>query len=188
MGLQDKIYLSKITPRSLKAEDMWGTILSAIVFFRWYRRKFGDSKLNCLSSCCLTIWAFTNELIGKYPILGKWTFFFPILDGLASILRPKYTMNFLHSIIFTIKIDLEFSLFSATSSPVSKIDPGIIGPGHKRCDMITLLSLSILYHHILPNVETLEKFWKWTSNFVAPRIWWKYFCMRYPFNLAYSGV
>ena len=26
-------------------------------------------------------------------------------------------------------------------------------------------------------VETLEKFWNFTSDFVAPRIWWKTFCV-----------
>ena len=74
-------------------------------------------------------------------------------------------MDLLHSVLFTIKIGLEFSLFGATRLAVSKIYPGVVGSRRKICEMLPLLSPSILYHHIL----TLSRIQKncesalWTS-------------------------
>ena len=59
-------------------------------------------------------------------------------------------MNFLHSFLLTVKMGSEFSLFSATSLAVSKIDPTEIVSSRKRSCMISSLSPSIMYHHILP--------------------------------------
>ena len=59
-------------------------------------------------------------------------------------------MNFLHSVLFTVKMGSEFSLFSVTSLTVSKIAPAVIGSSRKRCDMLPLLYPSIFYHNILP--------------------------------------
>ena len=65
-------------------------------------------------------------------------------------------MNLLHQVIFIIKMGSSFTLFSATRLSVSKIDPAVIWSSRKIYDMISLLSLSILYHHILP----LVRLWK----------------------------
>ena len=56
----------------------------------------------------------TDEGIGIYPIWKKYTFFFPTLDGLASILNTKISMNFLHLIILLVKSGSGFYLFSET--------------------------------------------------------------------------
>ena len=56
----------------------------------------------------------TDEGLGIYPIWTKYMFFLPTLDVSDLILRPKQSMNFLHSIIFTVKMGSGFSLFSAT--------------------------------------------------------------------------
>ena len=61
----------------------------------------------------------------------------------------KNTINFLCSVLFTIKMGSEFSLFSTKRLAVIKIDPAVIVPGRKSCDMLSLLSPSIFYHHIL---------------------------------------
>ena len=84
-----------------------------------------------------------------YIQYGKYIFFLPTLDGLASIIRQKSSMNFLHYVVFTVKMGLEYSLFGETSLTVSKVDLTVIGPSRKRCDMLPLLSPSILYHRIL---------------------------------------
>ena len=55
MGLLDQIDLSKITPRSLKAEDMGGAILAAIFFVSWYSRNLGGSKLNVCPAVALLL-------------------------------------------------------------------------------------------------------------------------------------
>ena len=59
-------------------------------------------------------------------------------------------MNFLHSVLFTIKMGSKFPLFISTKLTVSKIDPTVIGSNYKRCEVIPFLFPSILYHHILP--------------------------------------
>ena len=61
------------------------------------------------------------------------------MDELASILRPKYSMNFLHSIMLTVKMGSAFFLFSATILEVIKTDPEVIGSSCKMCDMLALL-------------------------------------------------
>ena len=58
-------------------------------------------------------------------------------------------MNFLHSVLFAIKMGSEFSLLIATRLSVSKIDPEVIGSSRKMCEMLPSLSPNILYHHIL---------------------------------------
>ena len=89
MGLLDQIDLSKTTPSSLKAEYMLGAILVAKFFVSCYRCNFGGSKLNCLSRCFLSIWGFTDEVLGIDPIRKKCTLFFTTLDGPSSIIRLK---------------------------------------------------------------------------------------------------
>ena len=76
-------------------------------------------------------------------------FFLPTLDWSATILWLKSSMNFLHSVIFNVKMGSGFSLFSATSLIVSKIDPAMIVSSRRIFEMLPLLSPSILYHHIL---------------------------------------
>ena len=68
-----------------------------------------------------------DEGLGIYPIWTKYTFFFITLDRSASILRPRSSMNFLHSILLTAKMGSVFSLFSATSLEVSQTGPGLTG-------------------------------------------------------------
>ena len=69
----------------------------------------------------------TYEGLGIYPIWKIYTFFFPNLDASASMLRPKLSMNFPHSIIFTVKMGSGLYLFSAKRLKVSKLDPEVIG-------------------------------------------------------------
>ena len=129
---------------------MWGAILAARFFVSWYRRNFGSSNLNCFSSYCLSIWVFKDEVLGIDPIRTKCTFFFPTLDGSASILWPKESMNFLPSVLSTIKMVSSFPLLRSTRLAVSKLDPAVIGSSRKICEMLPSLYPSILYHHILP--------------------------------------
>ena len=79
--------------RSLKAEDICGEI-SAAIFFSWYRHRFCGHKLKYLSRWCLDIWSFIDEVLGIYPIWKIYILFLPSLDGSASIIRPKKSMNF----------------------------------------------------------------------------------------------
>ena len=90
------------------------------------------------------------------PNTGKWTLFLLTLDRSVSILRPKQSMNFIHSVPFTIKMGSEFPLFGATRFVVIKIYPAVIVLSRKRCEMLPSLSPSILYHHIL----SLSRLWK----------------------------
>ena len=83
-------------------------------------------------------------------------FLFFTLDWLASILRTKSSMNLLHSFIFNVKMVSQFFHFSATSLIAGKIDPAVIGSSRKICEMLLLLSPSILYHHVL----SLLRLWK----------------------------
>ena len=59
-------------------------------------------------------------------------------------------------VLFTVKMGSEFSLFSATCSTVSKIDPALIVSICKICEILPSLSPSILYNHIL----SLSRLWK----------------------------
>ena len=88
----------KILPccRSLRAENICGAISAAIFFVSWYRHIFCGYKIKYLSRWCLDIWSLTDEGLGIYPIWKIQIFFLPTLDGSASILRPKYSMDFLH--------------------------------------------------------------------------------------------
>ena len=96
-------------------------------------------------------------------------------------------MNYLHLIIFTVKMGLESPLFSATRLKVSKIDPVVIGSSCRRCEMLPLLSPSILYYHILPLLR-LQK----NSASALQSSWHPGFDEKIhlcaPFNLAYSSV
>ena len=103
MGLIHKIDRSKITHKSHKTEDMWSTILSSRFFGSWYNCKFGGYKF-FFFIWCLPIWVFPDSVLCIYPIWTKMTFFLITLDGQASILRPKQPMNFLHSVLYTIKM------------------------------------------------------------------------------------
>ena len=92
--------------------------------------------------------------------------FLPTLDGSASILRPKYSMDFLHSILLTVKMGSKFPLFSSIRLVVSKSEPAVIVPIRKRSEMLHLLSPSILYYHNLPllrlrknSASALQTFW-----------------------------
>ena len=105
-----KMYFSIITPRSLKVEDMWGEI-SAGFFVIWYRRRFFGSKFISFYIWLLSIWGCPDEDLVIYPIQTKYTFSLTTLDGSVSILIPKQSMNFLHSIILTFKMVSWFSLF-----------------------------------------------------------------------------
>ena len=136
------------------AEDMWGTILSAIFFVIWC--SFGGSKLNSFSIWWLDIWCSTDKGLGIYPTRTKYALFTPTLDRPASIIRPKRSMNLPNSIILTVKMGLWFYLFRETRLSVSKTDPGVIVASRKICEMIPLLSPSILYHRPLP----LLRLWK----------------------------
>ena len=84
------------------------------------------------------------------PDTEIYMFFLTNLDGSASILRPKQSMHFLHSIIFTVKMGSRFSFFDATRLAVSKTDPSVIVLSRNIYEMIPLLSPNILYHHIFP--------------------------------------
>ena len=70
LGLLDKIYLSKITLRSLKAEDMRGVILAASFFVSRYSCNFDGSKLNYFSSGFLDIrgYSYGSEISASKPI------------------------------------------------------------------------------------------------------------------------
>ena len=85
MGLLDKIDLSKITSRSIKAKYMLGVNLKSRFFVSWYSCNFGGTKLKYLSRCCLAIWGFSDEVLGIDPIQKKWTFNFPPWMG-----QPQY--------------------------------------------------------------------------------------------------
>ena len=107
-------------------------------------------QIKIFNRLCLDIWIFTDEGLVIYPIWTKYTFFFPTLYGSASILRPKQSINFLHSVIFNVKMGSECSLFSSTSLVVRKTDSVVILSSRKISEMLHLLSPSILYHHNLP--------------------------------------
>ena len=81
--------------------------------------------------------------------MENYTLFLTTLDGSSSIHRPKFSMNFLHSVIFTIKMGSWFSLFSATRSVVIKTGTAAIVSRYNIYDTIPSLSPSILYYHIL---------------------------------------
>ena len=66
-------------------------------------------------------------------------------------------MNFLHSVLFTIKKGSEISLFSVTKLAVSKTDPGAIVPSRKICYMLPLLSPNDIVPPQPAFAETLEK-------------------------------
>ena len=123
LGLIDKIYISKIALSYLKAEGMRDIILSAIFIISWYIHILGSYKLNSLSSRCLSIWICPDEGLGVYPIWPKYTLFLPTEDGSASILGPKQSMNFLYSIILTVKIGPGFPLFRKTILEVREKTP-----------------------------------------------------------------
>ena len=95
----------------------------------------------------MELYRLRNWYISNMEIL--YIFFFPFLDGSASMLRPKLSMNFLYSVLFTVKMGSIFPLFSATSLAVSKTHPAVIGSSRKICDILPLLSTIVLYHHIL---------------------------------------
>ena len=59
-------------------------------------------------------------------------------------------MNFLHSVIFTVKIGSGFYFLSATSLTLIQIYPEVIVSILKVFDMLPSLYPSYLYHHILP--------------------------------------
>ena len=103
----------KILPsyRSLKEVDICGATSVARIFVAWYRHIFCGYKLKYLSRWCLDVWSFTNEGLGIYPIWTKYILFLLTLDGSASILRPKESINFLHSVLFTVKTVSLFSPF-----------------------------------------------------------------------------
>ena len=150
----------KILPicRFLKAEDIRRKISAAIFFVTCYRHSFCGSKLYSLFIWCLHIWSLTYKGLGIYP---KWTIYMlclTTLDWSASILWSKQLMNFLHSVLFTVAMGSGFSLLSAAILTVSKIDPAVIGPSHKICEILPLLSPNILYHHILPLSRFLENY------------------------------
>ena len=68
LRLLDKIDFSKITLRSLKAEDMWGAISAARFFVSCYRHSFGGSKFNSFSRWWLDIWSCPDEGIGVWRV------------------------------------------------------------------------------------------------------------------------
>ena len=103
-----------------------------------------------MSRCCLDIWIFTDKCLVIYPIWTKYMFSLSTLDGSASILQPRSSMDFLHSVLFAVKIGSAFFLFSATRLAVIKIYPTVIESSHKRYEVLPSLYPSILYHHILP--------------------------------------
>ena len=134
---------NSINYRSLKAEDRRDTISEAIFFVSRDRHIFCGYRLYSLSGWCLSVWIFQMKGL-IYNQHEKNPFLFPTLDGSASILIPKWSMNFFHLIISTVKMGSRFSLFSATILKVSKIDPGVILSSCKRCEMLTFSSPSIL--------------------------------------------
>ena len=102
------------------------------VFVSWCRHIFGYSKLKSLSSCCLGKLICTNEGLVVDTKQTKYGFFFPTLDGLASMLRPGLSMNFIHSIFLTAKIGSGFPLFRKTILEVRKKYPAVIGKNPKK--------------------------------------------------------
>ena len=116
-----------------------------------------------------------------------YTFFLPTLDGLASILQTKESMNFLRSVLLTVKMGLGFSLFIATSLSVSKTDPGELGSGCKICEMLPLLSQNILCHHILTSSRPWKNPASAFQNLCHPGYDENVF-FRPSFNLNYLGI
>ena len=86
----------------------------------------------------------TDEGLCIYQIWTKYTLFLPTLGGSSSILRQKISMNFLHIIILTVKMGSGFPFLNATRLEVSEIDPVVIVSSCKICEMLPLLSPSIL--------------------------------------------
>ena len=121
-----------------------------------YRHIFYRYKIKYSPICFLDIGIFTDEGLGIYSIWTKYISFLPTLGGSASIFQPKISMNFLHSVLFNTKMGSEFFLFSATRLKMSKIDPSVILSSCKICEILPLLSPSILHHHILP-LSILQK-------------------------------
>ena len=179
---------NKILPscRYIKAKNM-GNNLSSYIFC-WLVQ-------TCIPMLQIKIFV---QMVHWYIELYRWRswyisnmknkyFFLSTLDGSTSICIPKLSMNLLHSVLFYIKMESEFSIFSATSLTVIQINPALIESRHKICDMLHLLFPIILYHTSCPCRE-LGNFLKCNSNFVTPRIWWKTFLLRSPVIMAYSIV
>ena len=100
--------------------------LSSKTFVGSYRYRFCGSKLNYFSIWGLAIWVFPYEELGIDPLWTKYTFFLTTLDGPASILRSKQSMNFLYSIILMFQMGSGFSLFREMRLLLSKIYPSVI--------------------------------------------------------------
>ena len=134
----DSLLNQKISTRcrSLKAEGIYGAISEARCFVSWYRHRFCGPKLKYVSRWCLDILSFTDVGLHTYQIWKIYSFFLLTLDGLASIIWRKQSMNFLHSVLFTAKMGSKFPLLSATSLIASKKYPAVIGSICKWCNML----------------------------------------------------
>ena len=101
--------------------------------------------------------------------------------------QAKKSMNFLHSIILTVIIGSVFYFFGRTSLAAIKTYPSLIGSKCKICEMLPLLSLRILHHHILP----LTRLWKILQAYFelhGTQDMMKHFHLWTPFKLSYLGI
>ena len=58
--------------------------------------------------------------------MDKYTFFFPTLDGYYSILRLKLSIDFLHEVLFTVKMGSGFTIFRTTRLSLNTKKPAKI--------------------------------------------------------------
>ena len=118
--------------------------------------------------------------------MDKIYIFFTTLDESDHIIRPKYSMNFFHSIILTVKIGSGFPYFRKIILEVSKKYSAVIVSNHKdiRCSPLypqvycTITSWSCQHFGKIPKVH----FELHRTQDVIKNI---YLCP--PFNLTYLG-
>ena len=101
--------------------------------------------------------------------------------------QAKKSMNFLHSIILTVIIGSVFYFYGRTSLVVIKTYPSLIGSKRKICEMLPLLLLIILYHHIL-TLSRLCKILQVHFELHGTKDMMKHFHLWTPFKLSYLGI
>ena len=136
--------------RSLKAEDIWGSISAARFFLVGT-----DVALVVPNSTICPDGALLYDVLQMkglvYTLYGKYIrLFFPPWMGWPQYLDQSN--QWISSIQFfsLLKWAQDFSFFGVTRLAVSKTYPAVIGSSCNIYEMLPLLSRSILYHHILP--------------------------------------
>ena len=133
--LLGEVYLSKITLIFYLGRIYVRRNLRSNIFVGWCSCSYGGTKFNYLSRWLLDTLRCLDEGFSVYQIRKIYLFFLPTLDGSASILRPRSSMNFLHPIILSVQMGSLFSVSRITMLEVRFEKPAVSGSNHKhlRC-------------------------------------------------------